>query len=431
LELLLTHSADVSLLSRSTQLEILKGIQIKPTAAVDDALALRLGRLGGADAVIYRAANTWKICTPETNACKDGSAKAGAEAATELLAAMGASPAAAREGGWPDVPKKREAIAAYATCRTAVSSALEVVAVKGRPGKTAGLDAGCKKALAIDAEFLPAKAGVLAAKALAGDGKVEAELRDVLHELPSDQLAALAIAYLLRDRTDRDSETFKLLAEAERKASNSLDLRRLRAEAFAASDMMTEAYAAFVSALELAPRSPYLHWRTSYMLYLKGSVEKSVEHAAEASRLSGGDHPFYQDEYAGRLIDAGRYAEAQKVLEPVRKQDPKWGRPALRLGFALHMQGQSELALPHLKAAAASKPRDPREATVSSMARIDLARAYSVLGKKDDAFRELAAVQKSGELEAIALKEADFDGLRGDPRFAKLPGQAAAAPAKK
>ena len=70
------------------------------------------------------------------------------------------------------------------------------------------------------------------------------------------------------------------------------------------------------------------------MLHMSANDIEAVKHAELASQLSGGDHPFYQEEYGSRLIDVARWADAQAVLEKLRKTEPKWGRVALRLGYA-------------------------------------------------------------------------------------------------
>src|SRR6185436_9185276 len=124
--------------------------------------------------------------------------------------------------------------------------------------------------------------------------------------------------------------------------------------------------------------------------HMSGNDAEAVKHAEQASQLSGGDHPFYQEEYASRLIDTGSFAAAQKILEPLRKADKAWGRIALRLGYALHMQGRSKDALPLLTEAAKAKPRDAREKEDKAIAEIDIARAQAKAGNTDAAFKQLS-----------------------------------------
>jgi hypothetical protein len=108
------------------------------------------------------------------------------------------------------------------------------------------------------------------------------------------------------------------------------------------------------------------------------------------------------------------------VLEPLRKADKAWGRVALRLGYALHMQGRSKEALPLFAEAAKSKPRDHRERDDKALAEIDIARAHAKAGNADAAFKQLQALKTAGALSEFDLKSSDFDGLRADPRFAAL-----------
>src|SRR5207237_1005081 len=112
----------------------------------------------------------------------------------------------------------------------------------------------------------------------------EAALREGLKLLPTDQLAPLALAHLhfMKGGTTDVREAF---VEAEKSAKNSIDLRRQRGELFFSQDQFPEAREAFEGALLLAPRSPYLHARAAYTLYLIGDPPKALEHAEKASQL--------------------------------------------------------------------------------------------------------------------------------------------------
>lgn len=414
LETRLGHSDEVSLISRGAQLEILRGLGLKKEAKVDDKLLLRLAQLSGADAAITGVAGAFRLCRQPEGTC---AAVEGKDEA--VFAAIGAKPPAPRSEPWPDETKSAAALTAYASCRAAVSAAIEQAAIKGRKAVTKGLDADCKKALAADPAFLPAKAALAAAHALQGDESGEADLREALDQLPTDSIPAAALVYLL-SANELHQDALDALTGAEQRAPHSIDLKRLRAERLFGMDMFAEARPIFESALALAPRSPYLNWRLSYALHMASNDAEALKHAELASQVSGGDHPFYQEEYASRLIDVGRYAEAQKVLEPLRRADPKWGRVALRLGYALHLQGNSKAALPLFVEASKAKPREPRERDDKALADFDIARAQAKLGNKDAAFKQLQALKAAGALSAIELKEADFDGLRSDPRFGAL-----------
>ena len=420
LETRLGHSPDVTLISRGSQLEILRGLKLGANAKLTDALAQKLGRLAGADAVLWftgdKAKRALRWC--RAAACEDlPTSDAPADAA--VLSALGAAAPGPRATDWPDETKSAAALAAYAEWRAGVSVAVEQAAVKGRESKTKGLDAPCKKALLADAAYAPAKAGLAAARALAGDANGEHDLREALILLPTDPLPAAALVHLLVEK-DRVREALDALKAAEKEAPNSLDLKRLRAERLFAMDMFADAQPAFEGALALAPKSPYLNWRLSYTLHMQSQDAKALEHAQAASEQSGGTHPFYQEEYASRLIDVGRFADAKAVLEPLRKDDPKWGRVALRLGWCLLRLGDAKAALPLFAEAAAAKPRDKREGEDAALARLDLARADAKLGDAAAAFKELDALKAAGKLNAVDLKDPDLDALRADPRFGKL-----------
>ena len=412
LETSLGRSPDLSLISRGAQIEILRGLALPPSVKVDEALALRMGQLSGADAVIHGFPAP-RLCHVEKAAC----APVGTPA--EILSAVGAAPATI-EGAGPGETANPKARAAYADCRAAVSIALEQAAVKGRKHVVPGLEPECRKALTADPKCLLARGAVAAAQALGGDAKSEKALKEAIAQLPGDPIPHLALINLLR-RADRDEEAAAALAQAEKDVPSSIDVRRLSGERYFGMDLFGEALPGFSAAVDLAPRSPYLHWRLSYALHMGGRDKDAIWHAERASQLSGGTHRFFQEEYGSRLIDVGRYSEAQAVFEPLRLAEPTWGRAALRLGWALYKQGKAKEAIPHLEVAAKAPPREPREKQDEILARLDLARVYSGQGELDGAFRELAALQKQGRLEAIDLKDAEFDPLRADPRFEALP----------
>jgi len=419
LEARLGHSEDVTLISRGAQLEILRGLKLKPDAKVDDKLALKLGRLSGSDGVVTGTAGAWRLCRLPEGTCAVLDAADAQAAANLVFKELGAKPPPKDAGPFSDETTSAAALTAYASCRAAVSLGIEQAAIKGRKTALKGLDGDCKKALQADPQFQPAKAALAAAQALQADNTADVDLRAAMEELPTDPLPPAALFYLLV-AAEQHQEALDALAAAEARAPQLLDLRRLRGERLFGMDMFKEAQPEFEKALELAPRSPYLHWRLSYTLHMGGNDLEAVKHAEQASQLSGGDHPFYQEEYASRLIDVERYAEAQKILEPLRKADKGWGRVALRLGWALHKQGRSKEALPLFAEAAKAKPRDPREKDDKALAEVDVARAHAKLGNADAAFKQLSALKAAGTLSAFDLKDADFDALRDDPRFVAL-----------
>jgi hypothetical protein len=153
---------------------------------------------------------------------------------------------------------------------------------------------------------------------------------------------------------------------------------------------------------------------------MESNDAEALKHAELASQLSGGDHPFYQEEYASRLVDVGRFEDAQKILEPLRKADKGWGRVALRLGQVLHLQGKSKEGLTLLAEASKAKPRDPREKDDNLLAEALMVRAQAKLGAADVVFKHLAQMKAAGTMTAVDLKNEDFDGVRDDPRFAEL-----------
>jgi tetratricopeptide (TPR) repeat protein len=419
LETRLGHSPDVTLISRGAQLEIIRGLQLKKDPKPDDKLALKLGKLAGCDAVVTGVEGTWRLCRLPEGTCSGVDGANAEAAATSVLAKVGAKAPPARSEPWPDETKSAEALTAYASCRAAVSLAIEQLAIKGRQTKLKGLDRDCKVALNADGSYAQPKAALAAAQALQADSTADIDLDVAIEDMPNDPLPPAALVYMLLS-TDREQDALKTLAAAEKRAPQALDLKRLRAERLFNLGQYKEAEPVFEAALKLAPRSPYLHWRLAYTLHMDGSDAEALKHAELASQLSGGDHPFYQEEYASRLVDVGRYEDAQKILEPLRKADKGWGRIALRLGQALHMQGKSKEGLTLLAEASKAKPRDPREKEDALLAERFMVRAQAKLGAADVALKHLAQMKAAGTLNAADLKNEDFDSVRDDPRFAEL-----------
>src|SRR5688572_2719964 len=77
LEAKLSHSDEVTIISRGAQLEILRGLALKKEPKVDDALALKIGRLSGADGVVIGTAGAFRLCKLPAGTC---AAVAGADA---------------------------------------------------------------------------------------------------------------------------------------------------------------------------------------------------------------------------------------------------------------------------------------------------------------------------------------------------------------
>ncbi len=109
------------------------------------------------------------------------------------------------------------------------------------------------------------------------------------------------------------------------------------------------------------------------------------------------------------------YAAAAAAYKVVAEADAKSAEAWFRLGYALHATNKIEEALPaHLKAAEIKSAAAP-------VAMYNVACAYALLGKTDDAFAWLDKAVAGGFANVVQLrKDSDFDKIRADPRFAKV-----------
>ena len=152
------------------------------------------------------------------------------------------------------------------------------------------------------------------------------------------------------------------------------------------------------------------------MLHAKGRHAESCTLAERAARL-GDSVAHYQLEYGSRLIDLGRFAEAVAVLTPLYDADGRWGRAALRLGYAQLRLGKVQEAIALLKTVEGTTPRTPYEQNDRRLARLDLAQAFARAGRGDEALTTLESIRRDFGLAEIELQDKDFDPLRAQPRF--------------
>ena len=119
-------------------------------------------------------------------------------------------------------------------------------------------------------------------------------------------------------------------------------------------------------------------------------------------------------EEAGQLLNAGKFAEAEKAWAAIAGANPQVGPAWFNLGFARHMQKNYDGAV---EAWTKAGELEFMQATVH----FNIACALALSGKKDSALDHLEKAVEAGfsSDEEIGLLEADADiaSLRDDPRF--------------
>ncbi|MHC4415577.1 MAG: TPR end-of-group domain-containing protein [Planctomycetota bacterium] len=137
------------------------------------------------------------------------------------------------------------------------------------------------------------------------------------------------------------------------------------------------------------------------------------ESGASAHAASPDDaHPSLDE--ARRLQQSGRWHEAASMYAAVTAVEPDNPRAWFGLSYCLHMGGEYEKAIEaHRKAATFDQLR--------GVATYNLACAYALTGRIDEAFEALEAARASGfDLGEQIMTDSDLDSLRDDPRFNKL-----------
>ncbi|MFY9345528.1 MAG: tetratricopeptide repeat protein [Planctomycetota bacterium] len=127
--------------------------------------------------------------------------------------------------------------------------------------------------------------------------------------------------------------------------------------------------------------------------------------AAELTRLK---------KEANAAVQAKDYETAAAIFKKVTAADPKDGQAWQLLGYSLHAAGKLDEALPaHTKAA-----EFPRFAGIATY---NIACVHALKGNADEAFACLEKCVAGGYADVDQLDgDSDFDGIRKDPRYAKI-----------
>jgi len=247
------------------------------------------------------------------------------------------------------------------------------------------------------------------------------------------------------------------LSRAKAAASKAIEIDGMLAEAHASLAFIAETYEwdwataerEYKRALELNPGDARTHhWYAGYLMYV-GRFDEGIAEAKRARDLDPLSLPV-NNALAGRLLVAGRVDEALEQVRKTFEMDPHFAPAHQTLGWAYLNQGKQKEAIREFQQALQLSGNTATDFT------LDLAFAYAVGGKRDEARRILATLKQQhekglvpsgsvailygalGELnEAFAwlekaYQERDpeltyinvpgrrFEPLRRDPRFKKI-----------
>ncbi|MBL8753214.1 MAG: tetratricopeptide repeat protein [Planctomycetes bacterium] len=124
---------------------------------------------------------------------------------------------------------------------------------------------------------------------------------------------------------------------------------------------------------------------------------------------------------ANEAVQSGDYATAAANFKKLTEANPKDAQAWQLLGYALHMDGKLDEALPaHMKAAEFKQ--------TAPVATYNIACVHALKGRADEAFTWLEKCVAAGFADINQLQgDADFDALRKDPRMGKIEAAVKAA----
>jgi serine/threonine protein kinase/Tfp pilus assembly protein PilF len=166
-------------------------------------------------------------------------------------------------------------------------------------------------------------------------------------------------------------------------------------------------------ALELDPLSLAINWSLGLNLYHARQYDKAMEQLRKTIQMEPNYHLAHNS--LGRVyLEKGMYAEALSEFQTASKLqvEPVVSASNLAVFYALSgNKSEAQRILDEVKQM--PEPSDERP--------LMIARAYTALGEKDQAFEWLERAYQERAFSVFFLKvDPEFDRLRSDPRFADL-----------
>jgi TolB-like protein/DNA-binding SARP family transcriptional activator/tetratricopeptide (TPR) repeat protein len=279
-----------------------------------------------------------------------------------------------------------------------------------------------EQAIALDADFAPAHAGLAAVYADYVDGN-DARQMPRAEALRKGMVAARRAVELAPTLAEARAAYGVLLMQSYEWQRAGEELRQ---------------------AIELNPSDADAAIRYSFYLALQGRIKEAVPEALRARELDPlsprvGALAGFVLYWAHRFEDAMQVFRATLILHPQATGLEAWiacaylrqgryeeGVAQMELAVKLHTHGQGHLAYAYAAAGRAEQARRilarlEREFESSGVEAYIMGIAYGYLGDRDRAFAWMQRALDNHEFHALVLKvEPAFDPLRPDPRFAGL-----------
>ncbi len=219
---------------------------------------------------------------------------------------------------------------------------------------------------------------------LGRDAEAIAQLEPALAAAPEDAavLYSLGLAYLRLQRP----EALEMLEKLAAFPAGVAAARLLEGQWLLARFEFEKAIAALREAEKLNPELPRLQYSLGLCYFKLGRNKEAIQAFEQELRRRPQDFPSLF--YLAYLHEAEANLEAaQPYLQAALKLEPQSPEANALLGKLLVKQGKVAEALVPLQFAVAKDPQDPDK-------RYQLARAYQQLGRREDAAREFAEVQR-------------------------------------
>ncbi|HKX26198.1 MAG TPA: tetratricopeptide repeat protein [Blastocatellia bacterium] len=219
---------------------------------------------------------------------------------------------------------------------------------------------------------------------LGRDGEALPSLEIALKSNPNDValLFSLGLAYLRLNRPEVNAIVERLAGSSQGLPFSHL----LRGQNHLADNNVRSAIESLEAAGRLADNLPRLHFSLG-TAYLRAGQNGDAIREFE-KELQNLPEDFFSLYYLALSLEAeGRLDQARERLKAALKIDPRSPEANSLLGKILLKQGDAATAIGPLEAAVAQNPSD-------SKTRFQLARAYQQAGRRKDAAREFAEVQR-------------------------------------
>ncbi len=261
--------------------------------------------------------------------------------------------------------------------------------------------AACQRAAELDPTLRFAHAtGALGAAILGGDAAATTALAALGDTDDVLEVYTLARFWLLT-RYQSNEAGVAFLNDVVKKHPGELLARSYLGDTQFALGAWADAEKTWNAYVALAPSASWAWGRLSKALARQGKHDESVAAAKKGFVLSP-TSPEARLELGSRLIDAGKPADAEEILEPLARLVPAKGEHLLRLGWSHWLQGELDAAQAYFQRAL-DVATAPGEWRARGRASYDLALVEAKRGKKDAAKAALRASLATG----LKLREVD------------------------